>query len=74
MADRNEGSNFSVAFILGPKLPGLVRNAASWLMGNFLSDDKMARIVGASKFKTVVEMQEWADKRLVSIVITLVSY
>lgn len=62
--DPQESSLFLVT--LGPKLPAFVRAAAAWLLDNVVGDVQFARLLRASKAKSVVEMQEWQHRKCVA--------
>ncbi|GJN89051.1 hypothetical protein Rhopal_002025-T1 [Rhodotorula paludigena] len=59
--DPQESSLFLVT--LGPKLPAFVRAAAAWLLDNVVGDAQFARLLRASKAKSVIEMQEWQHRK-----------
>lgn len=48
---------------MGPKLPAPVRWLLTWFTGTVLGDPKMARLMRASRGKSVVELQDWQNKR-----------
>ncbi|GEM07545.1 amidase family protein [Rhodotorula toruloides] len=48
---------------IGPKLPAPLRWLLNWVCEKFLGDPKMARLMRASKGKSVVEVQEWQHRR-----------
>ncbi|GAA5966667.1 hypothetical protein JCM3765_007267 [Sporobolomyces pararoseus] len=61
MGDPQEASLFLVT--IGPKLPWFLRIFLGYVAENWLGDDKMARLMRASKRKSATEMQEWQWKR-----------
>ncbi|GAA5981758.1 hypothetical protein JCM5350_005719, partial [Sporobolomyces pararoseus] len=61
MGDPQEASLFLVT--IGPKLPWFLRILLGYVAENWLGDEKMARLMRASKRKTATEMQEWQWKR-----------
>ncbi|GAA5849475.1 hypothetical protein JCM8547_000465 [Rhodosporidiobolus lusitaniae] len=61
LGDPQESSLWLVT--LGSRLPALVRRAVAWLMENVAGDEKLARLLRASRGKTVTELQEWQWRR-----------
>ncbi|GAA6007776.1 hypothetical protein JCM10207_004870 [Rhodosporidiobolus poonsookiae] len=48
---------------LGSRIPSPVRYALAWLIENVAGDEKLARLLRASRGKSVSELQEWQYKR-----------
>ncbi|KAJ8294955.1 Fatty acid amide hydrolase 1 [Rhodotorula toruloides] len=48
---------------IGPKLPAPIRWFLNWVFESVMGDPKMARLMRASKGKSVVEVQQWQHKR-----------
>ncbi|GAA6020979.1 hypothetical protein JCM11491_001574 [Sporobolomyces phaffii] len=61
LGDPQESSLFLVT--IGPKLPWFLRAILGYVAENWLGDDKMARLLRASKRKSATEMQAWQWKR-----------
>ncbi|GAA5904507.1 uncharacterized protein JCM6883_006515 [Sporobolomyces salmoneus] len=61
MGDPQESSLFLVT--IGPKLPWFLRSLLGYIAENWLGDDKMARLLRASRRKSALEMQAWQHKR-----------
>ncbi|GAA6062135.1 hypothetical protein JCM10212_003170 [Sporobolomyces blumeae] len=59
--DPQESSLFLVT--LGPSLPSFIRSTIAWILGSWIGDEKLARVFRVARAKTVIEMQEWQDKR-----------
>lgn len=63
VGDPQESSLFLVT--LGPKLPWLLRTLLGYVAESWIGDDKMARLLRASKVKSATEMQSWQWKKFV---------
>lgn len=61
LGDPQESSLFLVT--IGPKLPWFLRSLLGYVAENVLGDDRMARLMRASRRKSATEMQEWQWKR-----------
>ncbi|KAK4704909.1 hypothetical protein P7C70_g1294, partial [Phenoliferia sp. Uapishka_3] len=48
---------------LGPKLPWLVRVFASFVLHSIVGDHQMGKLVDASRYKTVTDMQTWQQRK-----------
>jgi hypothetical protein len=61
--DPQESSLWLVS--VGPSLPSFVRNTIAWLLETVAGDKSMARLLRASRGKSVTELQAWQHQRCV---------
>ncbi|GAA6027578.1 hypothetical protein JCM8097_007932 [Rhodosporidiobolus ruineniae] len=61
LGDPQESSLWLVT--VGPRLPAFVRSTLAWVLDAVVGDEKMARLLRASRGKSVTELQEWQHKR-----------
>ncbi|BGP47804.1 hypothetical protein JCM10450v2_003669 [Rhodotorula kratochvilovae] len=61
LGDPRESSLFLAT--VGPRLPAFVRSTLAWLLESVLGDAKFARLMHASRGRSVREMQEWQHRR-----------